>query len=78
MDCIDMLPDAECSLEKCLHLGDTQELSEPNAEAFNWQGKTTAFVHALRYSKNKCNDQGKSSGILCTYWETEWTQWSSG
>ena len=46
-DCIDMLPDAEHTLEKYLHLGETQELSEANAAAFNPQ-PPTASVHALR------------------------------
>ena len=46
-DCIDMLPDAEHTLEKYLHLGETQELSEANAAACNPQ-PPTAPVHALR------------------------------
>ena len=66
-DCIDMLRDAEHMLEKYLHLGETQELSEANAEAFNPQGQTTASVHVLRYSENKGKGAGKSSGKLCTY-----------
>ena len=37
-----MLPDAEHALEKYLHLGETCELSEANAEAFNPKEKTTA------------------------------------
>ena len=60
-DCIDMLPDTEHNLEKYLHLGETQELSEANAAAFNPQ-PPTAPVHALRYKgKSKC----KSTGKLC-------------
>ena len=47
-DRIDMLPDAEHTLEKYLHLGETQGLSEANAAAFNPQPSTTP-VHALRY-----------------------------
>ena len=47
-DCIDMLPDAGYTLEKYLHLGETQELSEANAAAFNPQ-PPTAPVHTLRY-----------------------------
>ena len=47
-DCIDILSDAEHNLEKYLHLGETQELSEANAAAFNPQ-PPTAPVHALRY-----------------------------
>ena len=47
-DCRDMLPDAECTLEKYLHLGETQQLSEANAAAFNPK-PSTASVHALRY-----------------------------
>ena len=47
-DCIDILPDAEHTLEKYLHLGETQELSEANAAAFNPQ-PPTAPVQALRY-----------------------------
>ena len=43
-----MLPDAEHNLEKYLHLGKTQELSEANAAVFNPQ-PSTASVHALRY-----------------------------
>ena len=52
-DCMDRLPDAEHTLGKYLHLGETQELSEANAEAFNPQGQTTASVHALRYSQEQ-------------------------
>ena len=66
-DCIDMLPDAEHTLEKYLHLGETQELSQANVEAFNLQGHTTASIHALKYSKNKGKGSDKSSGKLCTY-----------
>ena len=47
-DCIDMLPNAEHTLEKYLQLVETQELSETNAAAFNPQ-PPTAPVHALRY-----------------------------
>ena len=61
-DHIDMLPDAEHTLEKYLSLGETQELSEANAAAFNPQ-PPTAPVHALRY---KGKGQGKSSGKLCS------------
>ena len=61
-DHIDMLPDAEHTLEKYLHLGETQELSEANAAAFNPQ-PPTAPVHALRY---KGKSQGKSTGKLCS------------
>ena len=61
-DCIDMLPDAEHTLEKYLHLGETQELSEANAAASNPQ-PPTAPVHALRY---KGKSQGKSTGKLCS------------
>ena len=57
-NCIDKLPDADHTLEKYLHLGETQEFSQANAEAFNPQGQTTASVHGLKYSKN----EGKSSG----------------
>ena len=62
-----MLPDAEHTLERYLHLGETQELSQANAEAFNPQGQTTAYVHALRYSKKEGKGSGKSSGKPCTY-----------
>ena len=48
-----MLPDAEHILEKYLHLGETQELSQANAEVFNSQGQTTASVHALKYPKKE-------------------------
>ena len=61
-DHIDMLPDAEHTLEKYLHLGETQELSEANAAVFNPQ-PPTALVHALRY---KGRSQGKSTGKLCS------------
>ena len=61
-DHIDILPDAEHTLEKYLHLGETQELSEANAAAFNPQ-PPTAPVHALRY---KGKSQGKSTGKLCS------------
>ena len=61
-DHIDMLPDAEHTLEKYLHLGETQELSEANAAAFNPQ-PPTAPVDALRY---KGKSQGKSTGKLCS------------
>ena len=61
-DHIDMLPDAEHTLEKYLYLGETQELSEANAAAFNPQ-PSTAPVHALRY---KGKSQGKSTGKLCS------------
>ena len=47
-DHIDMLPEAEHTLEKYLHLGETQELSDANAAAFNPQPSTVS-VHALRY-----------------------------
>ena len=62
-----MLPDAEHTLEKYLHPGETQELSQANADAFNPQGQTTASVHALKYSKNEGKSSGKSSGKPCTY-----------
>ena len=55
-----MLPDAEHTLEKYLHIGETKKLSEANAEAFNPQGQTTASVHALRYPKNKGKGPGKN------------------
>ena len=61
-DHIDMLPDAEHTLEKYLHLGGTQELSEANAAAFNPQ-PSRASIHALRY---KGKSQGRSSGKLCS------------
>ena len=61
-DHIDMLPDAEHTVEKYLHLGETQELSEANAAAFNPQ-PSTASVHAIRY---KGKGQGKSSGKPCS------------
>ena len=61
-DCIDMLPDAEHTLEKYPHLGETQELSEANAAAFNPQ-PCTAAVHALRY---KGKSQDKSTCKLCS------------
>ena len=61
-DHIDMLPDAEHTLEKYLHLGETQELSEANAAAFNPQ-PPTAPVCALRY---KGKSQGKSTDNLCS------------
>ena len=61
-DCIDILPDAEYTLDMYLHLGETQELSEASAAAFNPQ-PSTAPVHALRY---KGKSQGKSSGKLCS------------
>ena len=61
-DRIDMLPDAEHTLEKYLHLGETQELSEANSAAFNPQ-PPAAPVHALRY---KGKSQGKSTGKLCS------------
>ena len=61
-DCIDMLPDSEHTLKIYLHLGETQELSEANAAAFNPQ-PSTAPAHALRY---KGKSQGKSSGKLCS------------
>ena len=62
-----MLPDAEHTLEKYLHLEETQELSQANAEAFNPQGQTTASVHVLKYSKKDGKASGKSSGKPCTY-----------
>ena len=52
-DCRDMLPDAEHTLEKYLHLGETQKLSDTNAEVCNPQGQTTASVHALWLPKNQ-------------------------
>ena len=61
-DCIDVLPDAEHTLEKYLHLSETQELSEASAAAFNPQPSTVS-VHALGY---KGKHQGKSSGKLCS------------
>ena len=61
-----MLPDAEHTLEKYLHLGETQELPQANAEAFNPQDQTTASVHALKYSKQG-KGSGKGSGKPCTY-----------
>ena len=61
-DHIDMLPDAEHTLEKYQHLGETQELSEGNAAAFNPQPSTSS-VHTLRF---KGKGQGKTSGNLCS------------
>ena len=61
-DNIDMLPDAEHTLEKYLHLGETQELSEAKGATFNPQ-PSTASVHAIRY---KGQGQGKSSGKACS------------
>ena len=52
-DCIDMLPDAEHTLEKYLHLGETQELSEANAAAFNPQPPTTQYMHSSTKAKVK-------------------------
>ena len=62
-----MQPDTEHILEKYLHLGETQELSQANAEAFDPKGQTKASVHALKYSKNESKGSGKSSGKPCTY-----------
>ena len=59
-DHIDMLQDAEYTLMKYLHLGETQELSEANAEAFNPQSQTTDSVHALRYPKKRAKGQEKA------------------
>ena len=61
-DHIDTLPDAEHTLEKYLHLDETQELSEANAAAFNPQ-PSTASVHELGY---KGQGQGKRSGKPCS------------
>ena len=57
-----MLPDAEHTLEKYLHLGETKEISEANVAAFNPQ-PPTAPVQALRY---KGKSQGKSTFKLCS------------
>ena len=57
-----MVPDAEHTLDKYIHLGETQELLEANAATFNPQ-PSTASVHALRY---KGQGQGKSSGKPCS------------
>ena len=51
-DCIDMLSDAEHTLEKYPRLGETQELSEANAVAFNPQCQTKASVNSLHYPRN--------------------------
>ena len=48
-----MMPDAKHTLEKYLHLVETQELTEANAEAFKPQGQTTVSVHALWYSQEQ-------------------------
>ena len=64
-DRIDMLPDAEHTLDKYIHLGETQELSEANAAAFNPKS-STASVHALRYK-----GQGKSSGTRKVHMVTD-------
>ena len=61
-DHIDILPDAEHTLEKYLDLGETQKLSETNAAAFNPQ-PLTASVHVLRY---KGKSQSKSTGKPCS------------
>ena len=66
-DHIDMMPDAEHTLEKYLHLGETQELTQASAEAFNPQGQTTTSVHALEYSKKEGKHLGECSGKPCTY-----------
>ena len=47
-DCTDMLSNVDHTLEKYLQLGETMELSEANAAAFNPQPSTVS-VHALRY-----------------------------
>ena len=60
-DRIDMLPEAEHTLEKYILLGETHKLSEANAAAFNPQ--PTASVHALRY---KGQGQHKGSGKPCS------------
>ena len=57
-----MLPDAEHALDMYIHLGETQQLSEANAAAFNTQ-PSTASLHALRY---KGQGQGKSSVKPCS------------
>ena len=66
-DHIDMVQDAKHTLEKYLHLGETQELSKTNAEAFNPQGWITASVYALKYSRYEGKSSGKSSGKPWTY-----------
>ena len=48
-----MLQDAEHTLEKYLHLGEAQELSQATVDAFNPQGQTTPSVHTLKNSKNE-------------------------
>ena len=64
-DCIDILPDAEHTLEKYLHLGETQELSDANAAAFNPQ-PSTASVHALGYKgKSLGKRTGKPIEVKC-------------
>ena len=62
-----MLPDAEHTPEEYLHLGETQEPSQANAETFNPQDQTTASEHALTYSKKVGKISGKSPGKPCTY-----------
>ena len=52
-DHIDILPDAEHTLEKYIHLGEIQELSEANGGAFYPQSQTRASAHALTYSQEQ-------------------------
>ena len=56
-DCIDMLPDAEHTLEKYLHLGETQELSEANAAALNPHHPQLQYINSGTKAKVKVRAQ---------------------
>ena len=62
-DHIDMPPDAEHTLEKYLHLGETQELSEANAAAFDPQPSTGNLCSSCGY-KHKYGEY-KAKGEKC-------------
>ena len=66
-DHIDMLPDAQTTLEKYLHLGETQELSEANAAAFNPQpSKQFQYMHSDTKAKVEVRAQVSYVHLVAT------------
>ena len=65
-DHIDMLPDPEHTLEKYLHLGETQELSEANVAAFNPQPSTASVMHSGTKAKVKVRAQVSYVHLVAT------------
>ena len=66
-DCIDMLPDAEHTLEEVPTPGRDPRALRGQCRSLQCKRSDYSLCNALRYPKNKGKGTEKSSGKLCTY-----------